>query len=677
MDTFLAGVLSNSAVATLLALLAFGLGFRIRRPALLHSLWLLVFLKLVTPPIFTTTLGWAASREPGPAPVLHLAPDLRVAAPEEGLPPKPEPSDAAVPILDNRPGKPIPWQQVVLSLGLGGSSAWTLLVLLRLHRFRKLLTCARPAPDWLTDEARALAARMGISRVPPILLLPGALPPMIFAFGRAAQVLIPEELLASVSRDGARSLLAHELAHLRRRDHWIRAIELVVVALYWWLPVVWWARRELRKAEEECCDAWVVWALPEKESDYAQALVQAVSLVSRSPAALPPAASGIGPFGQLKRRISMVMDARTPHRLSTGARSAVIALSLLVPIIPAWAQEKPAVQERKANPAPEPSPSRTMTSPGDPLSAVDETTGNTVRIIDDGRSLECVTRDGKTAWRTMLGAPGKSFRQLSIGAGKVRALEGTRARLFDLMTGREESVKDSVLPPSPPSQSLTDLFGAKSDMPRTNAERDAPRLPTGKIALADASLSRLAIDLRQRDGARPGMRLEARRSGQRIGTIQIVEVLAWGSWAKPEGDLRIDQLQKGDVVTEFPEKEQPPKVAGSEALPAPAPRGDVPWYGQKFEGQDLVDVLKARLEIQKAKLREAEVASQHGQRRLTRVQDLVKLGLASQSELLDGQKEADLCQSQVEVKRAELKEVEVMLRLAEGALRKSDPTKPR
>lgn len=671
METFLSCVLSNSAVAALLALLAFGLGFRIRRPVLLHALWLLVFLKLLTPPIFTSTLGWAVPREPAPAAVLSLAPDVRVPATEEGLLPIPGPSDAAVSSLGSRPGKPLPWQPFVLCLGLGGSSAWTLLVLLRLHRFRKLLTCAQPAPDWLTDEAPALAARMGLSRVPPILLLPGALPPMIFAFGSAARILLPEELLASVSRDGARSLLAHELAHLRRRDHWIRVIELVAIALYWWLPVVWWARRELRKAEEECCDAWVVWALPEKESDYAQALVQAVSLVSRSPAALPPAASGIGQFGQLKRRISMVMDARTPHRLSTGARSAVIALSLLVPMIPAWAQEKTATQEGKSTPAPEPFPSRTMTSPGGPLSAVDKTTGTTVRIVDDGRSLECVTRDGKTAWRTMLGAPGKSFRQLSIGAGIVRALEGTRARSFDLMTGREESVNDSVLRPGAPPQSPADLFGRKMDMPRSNAEMDAPRLPAGKIVLADASLSRLAIDLRQRDGAKPGLRLEARRSGRRIGTIQIVEVLPWGSWAKPEGDLRIDQLEKGDVVMEAAEKEQPPMV------PAPAPRGDVPWYGQKFEGQDLIDVLKARLEIQRAKLREAEVASQHGQRRLARIEDMLKLGLASKSEHLDGQKEADLCQSQVEVKRAELKEVEVLLHLAEGALRKSDPTKPR
>jgi beta-galactosidase len=37
--------------------------------------------------------------------------------------------------------------------------------------------------------------------------------------------------------------MAHELAHLRRCDHWVRRLELVVTALYWWFPPVWLARK--------------------------------------------------------------------------------------------------------------------------------------------------------------------------------------------------------------------------------------------------------------------------------------------------------------------------------------------------------------------------------------------------------------------------------------------------
>jgi len=37
--------------------------------------------------------------------------------------------------------------------------------------------------------------------------------------------------------------------------------KIVVIGLYWWHPVVWWALREIHEAEEQCCDAWVVWVL--------------------------------------------------------------------------------------------------------------------------------------------------------------------------------------------------------------------------------------------------------------------------------------------------------------------------------------------------------------------------------------------------------------------------------
>jgi hypothetical protein len=76
----------------------------------------------------------------------------------------------------------------------------------------------------------------------------------------------------------------------------------------------------------------------------------------------------------------------------------------------------------------------------------------------------------------------------------------------------------------------------------------------GKVALSDDKGGRLAIDLRQRDGIKIGMHCEVRRLGQKIGTILVTEVQNWGSWAKPEGDLRIDQIQKGDFVEVIEEK---------------------------------------------------------------------------------------------------------------------------
>ena len=80
---------------------------------------------------------------------------------------------------------------------------------------------------------------------------------MLWAIGGRPRLLVPSELWSATSLDERTSLLLHELAHLKRRDHWVRWLELIVGGLYWWHPAVWWGRRLLREAEEQCCDAWV------------------------------------------------------------------------------------------------------------------------------------------------------------------------------------------------------------------------------------------------------------------------------------------------------------------------------------------------------------------------------------------------------------------------------------
>jgi hypothetical protein len=131
------------------------------------------------------------------------------------------------------------------------------------------------------------------------------------------------------------AILAHELAHLRRRDHWVRRLELLVLALYWWHPAVWWARRELHEAEELCCDAWVVATLPGLAEAYAGALVETASFLSRTRCALPVGASGIGQTPSLlKRRVLMILEGTTPKELSRAGRCAVLALAAV--LLPLW-----------------------------------------------------------------------------------------------------------------------------------------------------------------------------------------------------------------------------------------------------------------------------------------------------------------------------------------------------
>ena len=115
---------------------------------------------------------------------------------------------------------------------------------------------------------------------------------------------------------------------------------------YWWLPLVWIARHALREAEEQCCDAWVVWTFPDAARTYAEALLEAVDFLSGVESAVPLAASGLGRVDHLKRRMTMIMQGTTPRALNWGGLIAVLGLSAtMLPLSPTWAQQRPSSME--------------------------------------------------------------------------------------------------------------------------------------------------------------------------------------------------------------------------------------------------------------------------------------------------------------------------------------------
>jgi len=129
--------------------------------------------------------------------------------------------------------------------------------------------------------------------------------------------------------------LIHELAHLRRRDHWVRWLEMLATGLFWWYPLVWLARRQLREAEEQCCDAWGVRVRPEARRTYATALVDALDFLA--PTEAPPVvACGLGQVADLKRRLTMIMRGGAPLGPGRAAGFLVACLAVvLLPSVPA------------------------------------------------------------------------------------------------------------------------------------------------------------------------------------------------------------------------------------------------------------------------------------------------------------------------------------------------------
>jgi beta-lactamase regulating signal transducer with metallopeptidase domain len=380
MESLVHAMLSNALVAAVLALAIAVLGRAWHRPAVIHGFCLVVMIKLVTPPLVPVSLPTSASLmsslpaatviranlpEPpgaGAAAVPDLgASDTELQAPELGpadAPGMPEARDPLIEIGESR-SRQAPdandwlgtalalledwkWEQIVLAAVLSGALLWWGVAAVRVVRFERVLRDVRPVDRQWQVQTDELARRLGVRVIPTVCLVPGRVPPLLWAFGRRPRLLVPSQLWSTMSQDERTSLLVHELAHLKRRDHWVRWLELLVAGLYWWHPAVWWVRRRLREAEEQCCDAWVLWAMPQGAKTYAAALLAALEFVSggRPAPATASAIGGHGPISCLKRRMRMIMRANTPKGLSWAGRLAVLGTAaLLLPLAPSWAQK--------------------------------------------------------------------------------------------------------------------------------------------------------------------------------------------------------------------------------------------------------------------------------------------------------------------------------------------------
>jgi WD40 repeat protein/beta-lactamase regulating signal transducer with metallopeptidase domain len=351
----LEAVLGNLAVAAVLASAAFAIGRWANRPALAHALWLLVLLKLLTPALLTIPVRCLPVRAvpSNPAPVVRALPESAADHPPISgieLPPQAPvlPADRAfVPSIDDNVETQKP--TAIANLSVDGQSAngtpswedsllgvWAIgtlislgVALRRVRRFTRLLAFASPAPAELLDSVAAAAGRIGLRRVPRVRIVPGGIAPMLWAMGRPV-LYFPAGLLARLSPEQQVTLVEHELAHLRRRDHFVRLLELAALAAYWWCPLVWLARSELRRVEEEACDLEVVAAAPGSGYAYASAILETIDyLAGVAPA--PALASRIGDGASLRRRLELILANRHPRPAGRAHRGIALAgLALLV-----------------------------------------------------------------------------------------------------------------------------------------------------------------------------------------------------------------------------------------------------------------------------------------------------------------------------------------------------------
>lgn len=156
-----------------------------------------------------------------------------------------------------------------------------------------------PVDPALEAVLEYLKCRFEIQR--PVRLVRSALAevPMVVGWLRPV-ILLPASALTGLTLEQLESIIAHELAHVRRCDYLVNAFQNAVETLMFYHPAVWWVSRCVREEREHCCDDLVVRVCSDRVV-YARALFRLEELRG-TPARLAFAASG-GSLLQRMRRL--------------------------------------------------------------------------------------------------------------------------------------------------------------------------------------------------------------------------------------------------------------------------------------------------------------------------------------------------------------------------------------
>jgi len=300
-----------------------------------HKVWLwrLAFLKLLAGLIWVSPVVLPILPQQTPAvPVVTETIPVTLAH-AEATADLPQPAQVVVPTMTIEP--------MPTGLHLRGwlFLAWcaalficTLRVVRHWHDTQSLLRGSRPLSNGAVEECiGALSERLRLKSAPSVSESPAVFSPMLVGIFRP-QIILPRGLADSASSSRLELMLAHELAHLRRKDLLWLWLFTLGETLFFFHPLVWLARREWTLATEAACDEMAIRLTRQTPRDYGEMLVDIVAATSRRSNATPLVAVGIiENANTLKRRLKLMINTRTRFASIGGLALISIATLLLVP----------------------------------------------------------------------------------------------------------------------------------------------------------------------------------------------------------------------------------------------------------------------------------------------------------------------------------------------------------
>lgn len=221
----------------------------------------------------------------------------------------------------------IKWHWLIAGVWGTGSIVLAVWLAHRALRVTRVLKSDAQTSSWLDEDMARWCERLEI-REPARIVTPHFRSPFLWCLGRV-RLVWPLALNILDQREAARPVLIHELAHLKRRDHWMAWLELIALVAWWWNPVFWFVRRQVRMSAEMACDAWVIELLPADRRTYAESLLEFSRQTETLQLAVGAVGADPGSRRTFERRLEMIMKAEFPVRFSKR----VLAMGLLIGLV--------------------------------------------------------------------------------------------------------------------------------------------------------------------------------------------------------------------------------------------------------------------------------------------------------------------------------------------------------
>jgi len=312
----------QSTVSAILAAIL-TLAFRKNRAQVRYWLWWSASLKFLIP--FSLLVSLGSQLEWTPA-----ARTIATPAVSSTMVQFTQPFPETVSFVSSTPGTPDWIPTTILGVWACGFAAIALIRLRGWLRIRAAMRASSPLEIPVPVDVRTS---------------PGLLEPGVVGFLRPV-LLLPEGIAECLTPRQLEAVLAHELCHVRRRDNLTSAIHMIVEAIFWFHPLVWWIGARLVDERERACDEAVL-SLGNEPQVYAEGILNVCKTYLESPLRCVSGVTG----SDLKKRVQAILTGRVAGNLTFAKRVALavagvaaVSLPVLVGIMNA-----PAIRAQSAS----------------------------------------------------------------------------------------------------------------------------------------------------------------------------------------------------------------------------------------------------------------------------------------------------------------------------------------